>query len=67
MKRKFVQIAALCLSAALLLALGGEKAAASPLPSVSTDRIIRVGLHYGTGTMAVSYTHLGAPPPGHER
>ena len=51
MKRKFVQIAALCLSAALLLLSGGGKAAASPLPSTSTDRIIRVGLHYGTGAM----------------
>ena len=51
MKRKFVQIAALCLSAALLLALGREKAAASPLPSDPNDRIIRVGLHYGTGAM----------------
>ncbi|MDE6261260.1 MAG: SpoIID/LytB domain-containing protein [Oscillospiraceae bacterium] len=51
MKRKFVQIVSLCLSAALLLALGGEKATAAPLPSASTDRIIRVGLHYGTGAM----------------
>lgn len=51
MKRKFVQIAALCLSAALLLLSGGEKAAASPLPSASNDKIIRVGLHYGTGAM----------------
>ena len=51
MKRKFVQIAALCLSAALLLLAGGEKAAASPPPSPSDDKIIRVGLHYGTGAM----------------
>ena len=51
MKRKFVQIAALCLSAALLLALGGEKAAAAPLHSDPNGRIIRVGLHYGTGAM----------------
>ncbi len=50
MKRKFVQIAALCLSAALLLLSGGGKATASPLPS-SNDKIIRVGLHYGTGAM----------------
>ena len=48
MKRKFVQIAALCLSAALLLALGGGKASASSNPN---DRLIRVGLHFGTGAM----------------
>lgn len=51
MKRKFVQIAALCLSAALLLSFGGEKAAAAPLPSPAGEKNIRVGLHYGTGTM----------------
>lgn len=51
MKRKFVQIAALCLSAALLLSFGGEKAAAAPLPSPAGGRVIRVGLHYGTGAM----------------
>lgn len=55
MKRKFVQIAALCLSAALLLSFGGKKANAAPLPAVSGGRVIRVGLHhdgpYGTGTM----------------
>jgi len=50
MKRKFVQIAALCLTAALLLALGGGMASAAPLPS-DPGRIIRVGLHYGTGAM----------------
>ena len=50
MKRKFVQIAALCLSAALLLALGGGKASAALL-SDPNGRIIRVGLHYGTGAM----------------
>ena len=49
MKKKFVQIAALCLSAALLLALCGETASAAP--ANSNDRIIRVGLHYGTGAM----------------
>ena len=48
MKRKFVQIAALCLCAALLLASGGTASAA---PANSNDRIIRVGLHYGTGAM----------------
>lgn len=51
MKGKFVQIAALCLSAALLLAAGGEKAFAAPMPAASGERIIRVGLHYGTGAM----------------
>ena len=53
MKRKFVQIAALCLSAALLLASGRERASAAP--AGSNDRIIRVGLHhdgpYGSGSM----------------
>lgn len=47
MKRKFVQIAALCLGLALLLASGGETASAAS----SGGRIIRVGLHYGTGAM----------------
>ena len=51
MKRKFVQIAAFCLSAALLLASGGEKASAASVQTASNDRIIRVGLHYGTGAM----------------
>ena len=51
MKRKFVQIAALCLSAALFLVSAGEKASAAPLPSASNGQIIRVGLHYGTGAM----------------
>ena len=49
MKRKFVQIAALCLSAALFLAVGGGNAAAAP--ASSDDRVVRVGLHYGTGAM----------------
>ncbi len=49
MKGKFVQIAALCLTAALLLASGGETASAAP--AVSSDRIMRVGIHYGTGAM----------------
>ena len=49
MKRKFVQIAALCLSAALLLALCGGTASAAP--AGSNEKIIRVGLHYGTGAM----------------
>lgn len=49
MKRKFVQIAALCLAAALVLTLCGGMASASP--AGSNDRIIRVGLHYGTGAM----------------
>ncbi len=49
MKRKFVQIAALCLTAVLLLALGGG--AASAAPAASPDRMIRVGLHYGTGAV----------------
>ena len=51
MKGKFVQIAALCLSAALLLAAGGEKTSAAPVPSAASSRIMRVGLHYGTGAM----------------
>lgn len=51
MKGKFVQIAALCLSAVLLLAAGGEKASAAPVPSAASERIMRVGLHYGTGAM----------------
>ena len=48
MKRKFVQIAALCLSMALLLAAGGGTASAAP---PNSSRIIRVGLHYGTGAI----------------
>lgn len=51
MKRKFVQIAALCLSIVLLLVSGGEKASAAPVPAASNDKIIRIGLHYGTGAM----------------
>lgn len=54
MKRKFVQIAALCLSAALLLVTGGRQSASAE-PSNTSGRIIRVGLHhdgsYGTGSM----------------
>ena len=50
MKRKFVQIAALCLSAVLLsLCAGGNRAAAAP--AGGSGRIIRVGLHFGTGSM----------------
>jgi len=49
MKRKFVQIAALCLTAVLLLGLGGGTASAAP--SGSGGRLIRVGLHYGTGAV----------------
>ena len=49
MKRKFVQIAALCLAAALLLTLCGGTASAAP--AGSNEKIIRVGLHYGTGAM----------------
>ena len=49
MKRKFVQIAALCLAAGLLLTMAGVTASAEPANSDS--RIIRVGLHYGTGAM----------------
>lgn len=54
MKRKFVQIAALCLSAALLLVTGGRQSASAE-SSDTSGRIIRVGLHhdgpYGTGSM----------------
>ena len=50
MKGKFVQIVALCLSVALLLALGGGQGAAAA-PYGASGRIIRVGLHYGTGAM----------------
>lgn len=49
MKKKFVQIAALCLAVVLLLGTGGGTASAAPANSDS--RIIRVGLHYGTGAM----------------
>lgn len=50
MKRKFVQIAASCLAAALLLvcAAGGQ---AYAVPAATAQRVIRVGLHYGTGAM----------------
>ena len=54
MKRKFVQIAALFLSAALLTASGGGQAA-SAAPSNTSGNVIRVGLHhdgpYGTGSV----------------
>ena len=54
MKKKFVQIAALCLSAALL-SLSGGRQAASAGSSNTSGRIIRVGLHhdgpYGTGSV----------------
>ena len=54
MKRKFVQIAALCLSAALLTASGGRQSVSAESPDTS-GRVIRVGLHhdgpYGTGAM----------------
>lgn len=49
MKQKFVQIAALCLAAALFLCAGGERASAAP--AAPGGRIIRVGLHFGTGAM----------------
>ena len=49
MKRKFVQIAALCLATALLLTVCGGTASAAP--AGSNEKIIRVGLHYGTGAM----------------
>ena len=54
MKKKFVQIAALCLSAVLLAASGGGLTA-SAVPSGTSGKVIRVGLHhdgpYGTGAM----------------
>ena len=49
MKKKFVQIAALCLAAGLLLSTGGGTASAAS--AASDSRVIRVGLHYGTGAM----------------
>ena len=45
MKKKFVQIAALCLSAALLAASGGRQGA-SATSSGTSGRTIRVGLHF---------------------
>lgn len=51
MKKKFVQIAALCLSAALLAASGGEQAAAAMPSGTSAGTVIRVGLHHGSGAM----------------
>ena len=54
MKRKFVQIAALCLSAALLAVSGGRQSASAG-SSGTSGTVIRVGLHhdgpYGTGAM----------------
>ncbi|MDE6590016.1 MAG: sporulation protein SpoIID, partial [Oscillospiraceae bacterium] len=54
MKQKFVQFAALCLSAFLLVATGGRQGASASAPDTA-ERVIRVGLHhdgsYGTGTM----------------
>ena len=50
MKQKFVQIVALCLSVAFFLTLGREKVAAAS-PPFDSGQIIRVGLHYGTGSM----------------
>ena len=48
MRRNFVQIAALFLSV-LLLVLGSGTASAAP--AGTGERIIRVGLHYGTGAI----------------
>ena len=54
MKRKFVQIAALCLSV-ILLAVSGGRQSASAASQGTSGRTIRVGLHhdgpYGTGSM----------------
>ena len=50
MKQKFVQIAALCLSAALLFVSGGGQSVSAESPGVA-GKVIRVGLHYGTGAM----------------
>ena len=50
MKKKFVQIAALCLSAALLAAAGGRHTA-SAVSSGASGEVIRVGLHYGSDAM----------------
>ena len=59
MKRKFVQIAALTLSAVLFIASGGRQSvyagSAGTSSGTSSRRVIRVGLHhdgpYGTGSM----------------
>ena len=52
MKRKFVQIAALCLSVMLLTASGGGQSAfAVSSASDTSGTMIRVGLHYGNGAM----------------
>ena len=55
MKKKFVQIAALCLSVVLLIASGGRQSAYAESSGTSSGRIIRVGLHhdgpYGTGAL----------------
>lgn len=49
MKRKFVQIAALVLVTALLLAPAGGRASAAP--SDVSGTVLRVGLHYGSGAV----------------
>ena len=55
MKKKFVQIAALCLAAVLLVASGGRQSASAESSGNTSGTIIRVGLHhdgpYGTGSM----------------
>ncbi|MCH5351987.1 MAG: SpoIID/LytB domain-containing protein [Acutalibacter sp.] len=55
MKRKFMQIAALCLCAVLLTAPGEGQSAYAVSSGTSSGKIIRVGLHhdgpYGTGSV----------------
>ena len=55
MKRKFVQIAALTLSAVLFIVSGGRQSVYAGSAGTSAGRVIRVGLHhdgpYGTGSM----------------
>ena len=55
MKKKFVQIAALCLSAALIAAAGGRQTASATPSGASSGKVIRVGLHHdgpsGTGAL----------------
>ena len=50
MKKKFVQIAALCLCA-VLLAVSGGRQSASAETSATSGRTILVGLHYGSGAL----------------
>ena len=50
MKKKFVQIAVLCLSALLLIAAGGRQSASAGSSCVPGE-VIRVGLHYGSDAM----------------